>query len=289
MTIDLGRTSDTDRVISFAAGGNFSVFLMKNTRKNITYVLTTGYENIQHQLDVPDDVQGRTVAVGAAYSMGLAVLDNGKVAAWGTNDPQAYKNLLNPSIIENENLDGIVDVFCSTSNAFFLREDKTAIGVGITPHGSGVIPDDLNHDIKKLSLTPNHTMLLRTDGTFSCWGINTNQEQSIPEDLIGVPIIDVADSVGSCGVVTQAGEVRVWGSNKYNQANVPDEAKEGVIRLEAGDDFYIALKESGQLISWGGFRSEFSSSVDLPVIEHRVLDISVKKGNCVAYAPAPRP
>ena len=63
-----------------------------------------------------------------------------------------------------------------------------------------------------------HVCALRTDGTITCWGDNTNGAASAPDGQYSAVDAGLAHS---CGLRTD-GTITCWGWNEYGQATAPD-------------------------------------------------------------------
>jgi hypothetical protein len=90
-------------------------------------------------------------------------------------------------------------------------------------------------------------------GRLVAWGGNVNRLQNIPGEVAATQVVQVAAGGSSyAGVVTRAGEVKVWGVDRNFEAPIDVPAGlTGVKQLALNNSRAIALKNDGTVVSWG--------------------------------------
>ena len=181
------------------------------------------------------------VAGGDTHS--LALLDDGTVYAWGSND---YGQLGNGT----------------TTNSFL-----PAPVTGLT--GGSFLGGEQEGE--------EHSLALMGDGTVMAWGANfagqlgngTNIDSSVPVPVTGLTnVIDIAGHEWWSQALASDGTVWAWGHNFWGQlgdgsttlANVPVRVVglTSVVNIAGGGDFHaIALRSDGTVWSWGQGTSPF--------------------------------
>lgn len=79
----------------------------------------------------------------------------------------------------------------------------------------------------------------------------------------------------------KAGSVVVWGDNSYGQTDVPPAAQSGIVAVAAGDDYVLALKDDGTLVTWGKM-GDGSVTAALPAGMSNVVAIAAAGSLCLA-------
>ncbi|MET9225498.1 PKD domain-containing protein [Lentzea sp. NPDC003310] len=75
------------------------------------------------------------------------------------------------------------------------------------------------------------------------------------------------------------GRVIAWGDNTFDQLKVPSQALSGVIAISAGGDHSLALKDDGSVVAWG---SNDVGETTVPAEAHDLIAVSAGPGYSVA-------
>ena len=212
-------------------------------------------------------------SVDGGFSHSIALLENGKVLAWGNNNTQ---QLGNASINQSSYLPVYVN------------------GPGEETYINNVIA---------VAAGQHHSVALCSDGTVWTWGTNTDGQlgtntplnlmqkrpaQVINSDGTGFLTDIVAISAGSYHnlALTKNGTVLAWGKNDSgqlglgsdainHQAPLPINELTGITHISAGESHSLARKSNGTLWAWGnneygqlGYPTNNNSYSNLP---HQVL------------------
>jgi len=189
------------------------------------------------------------ISVDGGFSHSIALLENGRVLAWGSNNTQ---QLGNDSINESSFLP--VYVNGPDDNEFLTNVIAVAAG-------------------------KHHSVALCSDGTVWTWGTNTdgqlgnntpiNQSQSRPTQVIssnatGFLSEIVAISAGAYHTLalTKNGTVLAWGKNDTGQLGLgsdtvnyqiplPINELTGITHISAGESHSLARKSNGTVWAWG--------------------------------------
>jgi hypothetical protein len=99
--------------------------------------------------------------------------------------------------------------------------------------------------VKSVSAGGYHTCALRTDGTVSCWGKNSDGQGTPPPRILFSQI--AADNNFTCGLEV-TGTATCWGNNAYGQGTVP---AGHYLQIAAGSAHTCAVKTGGTVACWG--------------------------------------
>jgi alpha-tubulin suppressor-like RCC1 family protein len=154
---------------------------------------------------------GRTaIAVALGDTHSCALLDNGAVKCWGTNDRGQL---------------GVGDVFARGAAAADMGDALPAVALG--------------GPARAIAAGGSHTCALLTSGAVKCWGLNdtgqlgqgnTNTIGDQPGELEALPAVDLGPGrtataidvgVHSCAVL-DTGAVKCWGSNTSGELGLGD-------------------------------------------------------------------
>jgi alpha-tubulin suppressor-like RCC1 family protein len=75
------------------------------------------------------------------------------------------------------------------------------------------------------------------------------------------------------------GRVIAWGDDTFDQLKVPPQALSGVIAISAGGDHSLALKDDGTVVAWG---SKDAGETNVPAEAHDLIAVSAGPGYSVA-------
>ncbi len=140
--------------------------------------------------------------------------------------------------------------------------------ITLTP---SITPTLLPYAIKKISMGSSFGLGLKADGTLISWGNAKHGESVIPTYLQNQYFIDIATGPTFSVAVDQYQRVHVWGSSRYTVTDLPNEALQDVIAVDAGTSHIIALKTDGSVIAWG--RNNYHQ-IDVPATVTNVIAIS---------------
>ena len=93
-----------------------------------------------------------------------------------------------------------------------------------------------------------HTCAVKTDGTVTCWGDDSQDQTSVPEGLTGAMAVSTS-SAHNCALRNDA-TVICWGRSSEGQTTVPV-GLTGVAAVGAGGIHTCALKGDGTVTCWG--------------------------------------
>jgi len=209
------------------------------------------------------------VQVGAGGNHALAVLDDGRVVAWGTN---TFGQTNVPSGITNA-----VSVAAGDAHSLALRADGTVLAWGRNDAsvGQANVPSTATNVIA-ISAGGQQRLPLRKDGTLVQWGL-TNA--SIPNSARGTTTAIACGTNFSLALLTN-GNVVAWGDNSSNQTTVPSNAN-GVVAIAAGGMHALALRTNGVVVAWG---SNGSGESSVPSALTNVMAIAAGCGYSLALS-----
>ncbi len=213
-----------DNVATVAAGDRHSLALHADGR-----VFGWGANESNQRLPAEEDFHGHRllkVAAGRFHSVGVDTAGN--LLAWGIRHAELFGFEI-PQFLPNDHGQGrapdtfgpFVDVAAGELHNLALRADGTVIQWGGTVLTRGM-PEGLTNVIA-LAAGRFHSMALRADGTVVTWG----------SALLGEPVPDFALEPVNPEVLQAP-------------ANL-----DRVVDIAAGDGFCAALREDGEIITWG--------------------------------------
>lgn len=195
---------------------------------------------------VPTNLAGVTAIAGGGYHS-LALLDSGRVVAWGYNSfgqTNTQSTLTNASAIA-----------AGLYHSLALRSNGRATAWGYSGYGQTAVPASATN-LMAIAAGWYHSLALRSNGTVVAWGAGTSQgsppyysgQSIVPTNLAGVTAI-AAGGFHSLALRTN-GTVVAWGLNASGQTNVPA-GLSNVVAIAAGASNSLALKSDGTLVAWG--------------------------------------
>ena len=227
------------------------------------------------------------VQVAAQGSHTCALLDNGQVSCWGSNDSgQLGNGTTTPSQrpVGVLGLAGAIQVQGGTAHSCALVTGGTVQCWGVNWHGqlgdgttvsrnTPVAVSGLS-DVTQIAIGGEHSCALIVGGQVKCWG-NNDQGQigdgTFPGRLTPVlvsgltNVTQIAAGLGHTCAVLGSGEVKCWGDNYFGQLG---DGNHGIdqrtpvsvvgistaIQVTAGDGHSCALVAGGQVRCWGVVR-----------------------------------
>lgn len=103
-------------------------------------------------------------------------------------------------------------------------------------------------DIVALSVSMDHSLAVRSDGTVLAWGNNFDGQCDVPAGLANVKA--VAAGAFFSVALKQDGTVVAWGDNQWGQCRVPGNLRD-VVAVSAGRAHTLALRQDGSVVAWG--------------------------------------
>ena len=231
------------------------------------------------------DTPVRDIAAGFAHS--AALLANGRVAVWGsdelgqTNQPPGLTNIVaiaaggghtlavhrtgtvtawGDNRAGQTNVPGTVQdvaaVAAGTFHSVALRHDGSVLAWGDDSRGQTAVP--INLLARQIAAGSFHTAVVTRDGTVVCWGDNSAGQCTVPEGLTNVT--QVAAGTSHTVAKLRNGRVLCWGDATAGQCTPPEDLGP-VLRVAAGENFTVALLASGEPVVWGGAGTEVADQI----------------------------
>ncbi|MEQ1862581.1 MAG: HYR domain-containing protein [Chthoniobacteraceae bacterium] len=172
-------------------------------------------------------LEGRTaVAVAASISSFYAVLDNGRVVAWGSNGSgQLGNNTTTASVtpVEIHNLSDVVAISAGGGRPLALKGDGTVVIWGGGVSASAIVPAAVSglSNVSAVAASSAHRLALMADGTVRAWGANSKGQLGI-----------------NSTAASQASPALVAGLSSVTQ-------------IAAGAEHSVALRDDGTVWTWG--------------------------------------
>ncbi len=197
------------------------------------------------------DLPGKALQVALGESSQYALLDDGTVVAWGSNDEGQLGNgpmgangevgrypKPSPTPVKVTGLSDVVQIAAGMKHAIALRRDGTVWAWGRRSNGEigdggpgslsaiGPTPVKGLEGIKQIAVDGSHNLALTSDGRVMAWGLNhsgelgtgTRDKASTPVEVKGLDrIVAIAAGTGSggngsSGAVRDDGTVWMWGT-----------------------------------------------------------------------------
>ncbi|MBJ6362358.1 fibronectin type III domain-containing protein [Paenibacillus sp. GCM10012307] len=221
------------------------------------------------------------VAVGTGREFSVALKQDGTVWAWGMD----YFGFSNGTTFKTEvpiQITGLTDVVAiavADEHTLALKQDGTVwawgfndwgqLGIGNTTSSSTPVQVTGLTDVKQIATGRTCSMAIKQDGTVWAWGsglLSGNGElihQYAPVQVINISdVVDIAVGTLIAFAVKQDGTVWAWGASQHGQFGndgdlsislLPVQVSNisGVVKVSAGHDHVLALKQDGTLWSWG--------------------------------------
>jgi alpha-tubulin suppressor-like RCC1 family protein len=236
---------------------------------------------------VPKPVSGLSfvTAIAAGGQHSLAVLANGTVMAWGSNQTGQLGNgsEITPSVpVEVSGLTGVQAVAAGVGHSLALLSNGTVmawgdnedgqLGTGNTSESQVPLAVKSLTGVRAIAAGGNDSFALLSSGTVMAWGDNEHGElgdgsikpiSSVPvavKHLSGVKALAAGSDFALA--LLSSGTVQAWGANQFGQlANsgaeeesnlpVPANGLSGVGSIAAGAEHALALLSNGTVMAWG--------------------------------------
>ena len=217
------------------------------------------------------------MAAGAWHS--IAVLENGKVYAWGFGGTVAratgFTGQAEVPTAQEVFIDrGVVATAVATRYNHTLVLTSTGAVWGFGPNRNGslgpysafldgyVVPIAIDQ-VKAIAAGEEHSLALRNDGTVWAWGLDsegqvaTGGSTASPTQVAGLPPIKaIAASTAASFALDEAGNVWSWGSARMlgrlgSAAPARIDSLSGVTAISVGNYNAFALMSDGTVKAWG--------------------------------------
>ena len=204
------------------------------------------------------------------------------LVTWGSN---SKNQCAVPSGLTN-----VVRVGAGKRHSLALKKEGTVVAWGSNPYDQCDVPSGLTN-VVGISAGNEHSIALKRDGTVVAWGSNRYNQCDVPSgpsplitrpkdegEKSSIKIPSVTPPIrlpprphimkpkqvltGVLGVAAgghhnlalkKDGTVAAWGSNPYDQCDVPS-GLTNVVGISAGNEHSIALKRDGTVVAWGSNR-----------------------------------
>jgi len=210
---------------------------------------------------------GNITGISAGSGFSLALLKNGSVTGWGSNN---YGQLNVPTAISGQ----VTGITASELNNIALLQDGRITGWGFNQQS---IPSDIQYNVSDFSAGISfNPVILKTDGKISGWGLDWGISQVT--GLTGAKKISAG--LFHNLILTSGNWVTGWGDNLSGQLNVPTGISGKVVEISAGAYHSLALLTGRVVTGWG---SNSSGQLNVPIsISGKVTGISAGGYHSVA-------
>lgn len=221
-------------------GSTYGVGADKNGK-----VYVWGKTKINQRTDLKNipEGMGKIVQVSAGYDHILALDEDGKVYSWG-NDRLKQVKLPNDLYKEGN----IIQIEAGYQLSLAVTDEGYVHIWGNENLNDVRVKKKQQGTIAKVTISADTVMGLTTDGEVVHLGKNDNDVSLFPEDLPKAK--DIYAIANACAIITEDGDLRVWGASRKGQLNVP-EMDSPVVQLTGGRYHFTALTEKGSVYSWG--------------------------------------
>ena len=257
----------SDFTVGVSNGGEF--FIWGKTKNNLT--------NIDYTTQMPAEIQpGNVVTAAAGSDHIIAITTDGKIVGWGnkstgqygykkvesdpyiqmpvefiegTIDPNAVDQLVCGYQVTGLVLDGKLYMWGNPNTMLSLKEFATS--------------DKFESGVKKVAFSNYYTIVLFEDGTVSGGNTLTFNRQSAYSSIDGKiknlkshlsdkKVIDIAATNNCYALLTEAGEMIVFGAIEYGENEIPALAEgEKFTSIASGTRHFVATTDSGSVYAWG--------------------------------------
>jgi len=227
---------------------------------------------VLHPWRDPAPQGSRVTAVAGTGRHMLAVLDDGRVVAWGDNSygltqvPHGLRavviaagDVMSLAINDDEGKLISWGQIPVPGSEDLPRLVTVAAGrlraAGLTPQGEVVVwgwrvspryqpPAGLR--AVALSVGDDHMLAIDVEGDVVAWGKNAHGQCSVPPALKAVAVAAGSDHSIA---ITPSGEVIAWGANDAGQCRVPAGLR--AVAVTGGDGYSVAMTPDGEVVAWG--------------------------------------
>ena len=249
-------------VENISIGPTFSVGTSKDGQ-----VYVWGRSRINVNLDLKDTIptnMGKVVQLAAGSDHILALNDQGKLFAWGSNRAGQAKI---PDELARVN--NIKEIYAGYQRSIVLTEDGHTYFFGNDRVSSFNHNHDYQGQLAKVISSSDNFGGLTFDGEVVFLGLQLNSYGIIPTNM--GKVVDISATDNTFAALNDKGEVFVWGSPSVTrgEARVP-EIDGKVIGLFGGRFHYVALTEDNNLYAWG---SNYFNQAQVPKIDKEIVTV----------------
>ena len=208
-----------------------------------------------NQLTVPPGLSN-AVSVAAGGYFTLALLNNGKVTAWGdtnygeTNIPSGLSNVVG---IAAGQYHGVAVLANGSVTNWGYYYDGTNSYISVTNRTYASAPPTSN--VVAVAAGQGQDLALMSNGTVVAWGYTSAAGTQVPSNLNLTNVAAVACGWGFNLVLSSNGTATSWGDSRiylgYDFTNVPSDLKSNVAAIAAGGSNSVALRLNGTVEAWG--------------------------------------
>jgi hypothetical protein len=177
-------------------------------------------------------------------SPAAAVTPSGKVIAWGSNS-------LHEGEVPASASKDIIEVSAGYDWGLALTQGGKVVAWGFNGLGQTAVPV-IPVAVNEISAGYGHGLALRADGKITAWGYNNWGQTNVPVLPSGWSYWAVsAGQTHSLAVRhgSTGNYVTTWGDNTYGECVMP--VSNDIRSVAAGDDFSLALRNTGTVLAWG--------------------------------------
>ena len=230
----------------------------------------------------PEEIRDGNVFTAAAGSNHvIAVTMDGKVVGWGSNRNGQYGEvaegetqyvqmpdfMLGGKTIDPEKVEQLVCGYQVTGMVY-----DGGLYVWGNTSGMGNIKElagKYTEGVKDIAISNYYAIVLMEDGSIKTGGatfsINGQKASSNLRDEKGANLIykdlgkemrnhkgvDIAATQNCFAILTDSGEVIVFGAAKYGERDIPSFDGKKIVKIEGGTNHFVALAEDGTVYAWG--------------------------------------
>ncbi|MEZ8117574.1 hypothetical protein ACED44_21750, partial [Vibrio splendidus] len=187
---------------------------------------------------------------------------------------------------------GVASVVGNANSYVALKSDGSVVAWGNADKGGDVTKGsggDLSSGGRKVFPNANSHAVLKSDGSVVAWGAprEGGDTGSLPSEVI----VNVNGDHGAFATINTSGGVYAWGAANHggnlarNNHNGSSSVTSGVSSLYRTAWSFVALKDNGQLVSWGS-TSQYKDVTDVsnPELQSGVLDVECNANGYVCVA-----
>ena len=257
----------SDFTVGVSNDGEF--FIWGKTKNNLT--------NVDYTTQMPAEIQAGNVMTAAAGSDHIiAITNDGKIVGWGNKSTgqYGYKKVESDPYIQmpTEFIEGTIDpasvdqLICGYQVTGLILDGKLYVWgnpntmLSLKELASS---DKFESGVKKIAFSNYYAIVLYEDGTVSGGNTLTFNRQSayssvdgkvknLKTHLADKNVIDIAASNNCYALLTDEGEMIVFGAIEYGEDQIPAVAAgEKFTSINAGTRHFVATTDVGTVYAWG--------------------------------------